>query len=135
VIGESMIGDRIPIDGERIQLLRDYPNSMYFNGFDFGIIAGGYNSYHEAIYHSFPCVCIPNPKTGMDDQIARVKVAGDSGAMLVIEDPSLENLTNSINKMLDPVNRDKMIQSMESLKLGNGAEEVAEYLIDHNSRR
>jgi hypothetical protein len=55
--------------------------------------------------------------------------------MLVIEDPSLENLTNSINKMLDPVNRDKMIQSMESLKLGNGAEEVAEYLIDHNSRR
>jgi hypothetical protein len=71
----------------------------------------------------------------MDDQIARVKVAGDSGAMLVIEDPSLENLTNSINKMLDPVNRDKMIQSMESLKLGNGAEEVAEYLIDHNSRR
>ena len=135
VIGESMIGTRIPVDGERIQVLRDYPNSMYFNGFDFGIIAGGYNSYHEAIYHSFPCICIPNTKTGMDDQTARAKVAESSGAMLVIEDPSLQNLTNSIDKILDPITRDRMIENMSSLKIENGADQVAEYIIEQNSHQ
>ena len=31
VIGESMIGSRLELDGKQLQILRDYPNSMYFN--------------------------------------------------------------------------------------------------------
>ena len=34
VIGESMLGERIDINLDRVVLLRDYPNSMYFNAFD-----------------------------------------------------------------------------------------------------
>ena len=37
VIGESMIGNPSNIAGERIRILRDYPNSLYFNSFDFAI--------------------------------------------------------------------------------------------------
>ena len=35
-----MIGSRLSIKGDRVQVLRDYPNSWYFNGFDVSIIAG-----------------------------------------------------------------------------------------------
>ena len=70
VVGESMIGNRLNITGERVRTLRDYPNSLYFNAFDFAIMAGGYNSYHEAIAFQLPTICIPNQSTGMDDQVA-----------------------------------------------------------------
>ena len=43
ILGESMIGDRIDIEMPNTHIIRDYPNSQYFNGF--GVIqAGGYNS-------------------------------------------------------------------------------------------
>ena len=35
VIGESLIGKTIDVTGERIRVVRDYPNSKYFNGLDF----------------------------------------------------------------------------------------------------
>ena len=39
-----MIGDRIDIEMPNLHIIRDYPNSQYFNGFDAVIQAGGYNS-------------------------------------------------------------------------------------------
>ncbi|HIC13743.1 MAG TPA: hypothetical protein EYO83_01245 [Gemmatimonadetes bacterium] len=49
VLGESLIGDKVQIDVEGIRLLRDFPNALYFNAFDFTVIAGGYNSFHEVV--------------------------------------------------------------------------------------
>ncbi len=129
VIGESMIGSRLSVNGQRIQILRDYPNSWYFNGFDIAIIAGGYNSYHEVIYHKLPSICIPNTKTGMDDQLARVETAANSDAMIVIEDPEPIALEIAIEKILDPAYRDKMKNQMAKLVMPNGAEEIAEFFI------
>ena len=80
VIGESIIGKRIDVTGDRIRVVQNYPNSKSFNGFDFAIMAGGYNSYHEVISFALPTIFIPNTSTGMDDQVARVK----SGEKLVV---------------------------------------------------
>ena len=99
VVGESMIGNRLDISGERIRTLRDYPNSLYFNSFDFAVMAGGYNSYHEAIAFQLPTICIPNKKTGMDDQVARAMIAGDAGAMVVVKDANEKTMRDAIENI------------------------------------
>ena len=127
VIGESMIGSRLSIEGDRVQVLRDYPNSWYFNGFDVSIIAGGYNSYHEVVHHRLPSICIPNTNTGMDDQLARANAAGSTGAMIVLDDPEPTSLADAIEQIFDPACRDKMKNEMADLRQPNGATEVADF--------
>nr|AIF03052.1 glycosyl transferase [uncultured marine group II/III euryarchaeote KM3_160_F12] len=130
VIGESMIGNRLNITGERIRTLRDYPNSLYFNSFDFAIMAGGYNSYHEAIAFQLPTICIPNKSTGMDDQVARVAVAADANAMYVIQDATEDKLSAAISSMMDIGNRKEIIDAAVHLHQSNGAEELSSRLIE-----
>ena len=128
VIGESMIGSPSKITGERVRILRDYPNSLYFNSFDFAIMAGGYNSYHEAIEFNLPTICIPNQNTGMDDQVARAKVASDAGAMLVIEQVNEKNIKSVIGQMLKDENRNSMKIAGAKLVKENGAEQLSNLL-------
>ena len=129
VVGESMIGNRLNITGERVRTLRDYPNSLYFNAFDFAIMAGGYNSYHEAIAFQLPTICIPNQSTGMDDQVARANVAGNAGAMLVIKESSQQALESAITTMLDIERRNEMISAADLFFKQNGADELADLLM------
>ena len=128
VVGESMIGNRLNITGERVRTLRDYPNSLYFNAFDFAIMAGGYNSYHEAIAFNLPTICIPNQSTGMDDQVARAMVAGDVGAMLIVQDVNEEKLSIAIETMLVSSKREEIIAESKSLQNRNGADELVDAL-------
>jgi len=129
VVGESMIGNRLNITGERIRTLRDYPNSLYFNSFDFAIMAGGYNSYHEAIAFQLPTICIPNKSTGMDDQVARAMVASDAGAMLVVQDADEEKLAVAIESILDPETRIRMVDASAHLGQHYGAGQLSERLL------
>jgi UDP-N-acetylglucosamine--N-acetylmuramyl-(pentapeptide) pyrophosphoryl-undecaprenol N-acetylglucosamine transferase len=108
VVGESIIGDRLELAGERVRVIRDYPNSLSFNGFDFAIMAGGYNSYHEAIAFSLPTLFIPNLNTGMDDQLARVSAGEAVGACLVLNDSTEEVFSEKIRRLLDADYREKM---------------------------
>ena len=85
IIGESMIGERITLSKGRVRVLRDYQTLNIFSQFDFSVIAGGYNSYHEVVNAELPSICYPNMKTGRDDQLARSTIAGDAGGMVVIE--------------------------------------------------
>ena len=103
VLGESLIGERIDIDLPRVHILRDYPNSIYFNGFDATIQAGGYNSFHETRYHGLPALFYPNMKTGMDDQLKRCKVAEEEGWGIVLELRNKKNIAISCGTLLDLV--------------------------------
>ena len=85
VIGESLLGQRITYSHERVRILRDYPNAVYFKGFDYSIQAGGYNSFHEMRSSRIPTIFYPNMNTGMDDQLARCKVAEKEGWGIVVE--------------------------------------------------
>jgi UDP:flavonoid glycosyltransferase YjiC (YdhE family) len=130
VIGESIIGDRLKLKGDRVRIIRDYPNSLLFNAFDFAIMAGGYNSYHEAIAFALPTLFIPNLDTGMDDQLARVKAGQDGNACLVLEEHGEVAFKESILKMLDPVRRKEMRGACGPMQFENGAEKSAASLID-----
>ena len=101
VLGESMLGERLNFIHKRIHLLRDYPNSMYYNGFDFAIQAGGYNSFHEMRSIGIPTLFYPNMNTGMDDQYARCKVAEDEKWGLVLEKRTPKSIRSAIRKLFE----------------------------------
>ena len=116
-----------------MRILRDYPNSMYMDQFDFAIIAGGYNSYHEVIEANLPSICFPNLATGRDDQLARAKVASDQGAMIVLEDRNPQSIGIAISQLSDPKIRDKIRKNLENLRKPNGAMEASLWLYDQLS--
>ena len=121
VLGESLLGDRLQINLERVHLIRDYPNSLFLNAFDVSVQAGGYNSFHEMRRKVIPTLFLPNLNTGMDDQLSRCKVAEVEGWGLV---HSSNSLSKSINELLtfSPKNN---IQTGE-----NGSEILARLLLN-----
>ena len=66
----------------------------------------------------------------MDDQLARAMVAAESGAMIVLEDPVQVELESAIERILDPVQRDKMKACCDKLALENGAQQSADYILN-----
>lgn len=130
VLGESMLGGRLPSIGGRVRVLTDYPNSLDFNAFDFTIMAAGYNSYHEAIRFSVPTISIPNMETGMDDQLARVEVAEEAGAMIVLREVTKRRVQAVVERVLDESVRNSMIKASEKLHRPNGANQMAKWTID-----
>jgi len=126
VVGESLIGKRIDIDLPRVKILRDYPNSIYFNGFDATVQAGGYNSFHETRNFGLPALFYPNMKTGMDDQLARCKVAESEGWGIVLESRTENNIAKNCTKLLKLVGK-KVTHTTEC-----GALNIASKLLKEN---
>ena len=125
VLGESMLGERLPILKERVHLLRDYPNALYFKAFDFSVQAGGYNSFHEMRIMGIPTLFYPNMETGMDDQKARCEIAISEGWGLVTMIRNKTTISKDINKLL------QFASSMPSVPIfkENGAKTLADRLV------
>ncbi|MBN29921.1 MAG: hypothetical protein CMB34_04575 [Euryarchaeota archaeon] len=100
VLGESMLGERLSVNLDRVVLLRDYPNSVYFNAFDASVQAGGYNSYHEMRKFGIPTVFYPNMATGMDDQLARCRQAEAEGWGLVVRERTKSAIETAVAELL-----------------------------------
>lgn len=129
VVGESIIGNRLKLKGDRVRIIRDYPNSLLFNAFDFAIMAGGYNSYHEAIAFALPTLFIPNLDTGMDDQLARVRSGEEKGACMVLSNQTEGAFREALRQLLDNPNRDEIRVACTAMQHENGALTSAEALI------
>jgi len=123
VLGESMLGHRLDFIHERVHLLRDYPNSLYFNAFDFSIQAGGYNSFHEMRNMGIPTLFYPNMNTGMDDQLARCKISETENWGIVLEKRTDKVILRGIEQLLSIIKLEKP----ESIY---GSEVLATYLIE-----
>ena len=124
ILGESMIGSRIEIDLPNVHIIRDYPNSQYFKGFDAVVQAGGYNSFHETRAFGLPALFYPNMETGMDDQLARCKIAEEEGWGIVVPNRSRESIDESIRSLLEQNNRS------EYAVYENGASLLAKKLLE-----
>ncbi len=126
VLGESMLGNRLDFQHEKLRLLRDYPNSLYFNAFDYSIQAGGYNSFYEMRRFGIPTLFIPNSKTGFDDQLSRCMQSVEEGWGLVSNEND-SNLGEILERLLE-MNR-------VSIPMENGADEAIEImnLLNHNN--
>ncbi|MGG1687336.1 glycosyltransferase [Pseudalkalibacillus sp. NRS-1564] len=131
VIGESIIGNRMDLKMDRVLTLRDYPNSIYFNAFDLIVAATGYNTFHEVMYFGVPSILIPNENTKTDDQVARAMIAGDAGAAIVLRDPGATDFEKAIQEALDEENNRNMRKSALSLMKENGAQQMAEMIVQN----
>jgi UDP:flavonoid glycosyltransferase YjiC (YdhE family) len=118
-----MIGSRIEIDLPNVHIIRDYPNSQYFKGFDAVVQAGGYNSFHEMRTFGLPTLFYPNMNTGMDDQLARCNIAQSEGWGLVLEERTEASIARSVETLLG------LEVSSNHLLSTNGADELATLLL------
>ncbi len=123
ILGESMLGDRLRIDLDRVHLIRDYPNALFLRAFDYSVQAGGYNSFHEMRTLRIPTLFLPNMNTGMDDQLARCRVAEKEGWGLV----ATEDRT-SINEDVQELLKMDVSNLIEEVT-ENGAERIAEIVL------
>lgn len=124
ILGESMIGDRIDVEMPNLHIIRDYPNSQYFNGFDAVIQAGGYNSFHETRAFGLPALFYPNMETGMDDQLARCKVAEEEGWGHVVKERTQYSIHEGVKELL---NLDK-VKSLNASKTNSN--DLVKILLD-----
>lgn len=127
VLGESLLGERISLNLERLRIIRDYPNSIYFNGFDYSVQAGGYNSFHEMRIMQIPTLFLPNLETGMDDQLARCMVAEKEGWGIVEKKRTKAAIKTALQKI-------KSLKKI-SIDFSNGATEVAELILGDDDER
>lgn len=107
-----MLGDRLRIDLDRVHLIRDYPNALFLRAFDYSVQAGGYNSFHEMRTLRIPTLFLPNMNTGMDDQLARCRVAEKEGWGLVATE--------------DRTSIDKDVQKLLKMNVPNLGEQITE---------
>lgn len=127
LLGESIIGEKISITGDRIKMIRSYPNAQYFKGIDFAVSAVGYNTFHELLYFKVPTLFIPNLKTLQDDQVKRAKLAEEKGAALCLEEISEAYLDDAIKHIC--LHEKNIKENIEKIHQENGAGEAARYIL------
>lgn len=127
VLAESPIAARGCETRGEVRVLRHYPNSLFFNGFDLAVSAVGYNSYHEQLYFGLPSVLIPNPDTRTDDQVGRALAAHRALAAMAVLRP--EMLEEAIALALTEETAATMREKALELIPRNGAQTVAEMLV------
>lgn len=131
VLGESIISlSSTEIYDDKIYVVKDYPNSKYFQGFDFVISACGYNSFQELTYMGIPTIYLPNMQCKTDDQYGRALLAVNAGAALVLNEVNETNLQKAINTLLDDKKNLAMRNAATKLKRTNGAEKAAEFILN-----
>ena len=130
LLGESIIGDPLDVADPAVTIVRDYPNSRYFGGFDLVITACGYNSFHEVLFHRIPALFLPNTETRTDDQVRRAGEAAKAGFGRMAVDISDETeLKRMITELLGlPAGQSEAAAA--SLLPENGAWEAARILTD-----
>lgn len=130
VVGEHILGKEIDVSDDRMMVLRDYPNSIYFQAFDLSISAAGYNTYHELMHFQVPTIFIPNEKSSTDDQLARANNAKKHGAALVLQEPTEETLSAAIDHVLDKTINEQMRLSAQTLVKSTGALQAAQLILE-----
>ncbi len=125
VVAASVLAQRPEIDLDRVSVVQKYPISDYFDAFDLGFFAGGYNSFHEALSLGLPSVFVPNLNTKIDDQAARTRFAHDRGIGLDWPDGERSTLDALIARVLDPDERDGFRRAMDDLPRADGGVELA----------
>src|SRR5690625_4972812 len=53
--------------GGDVHLVRDYPLSRHYRAFDVGVIAAGYNSFHDLLRVGVPALVVPTTHTSLGD--------------------------------------------------------------------
>lgn len=105
--------------------VREFPITHWMAAFDAAIIAGGYNSFHEALSIGIPSVVVPNLHTRTDDQDARSRWADDHGMAIRWDDADHARLPDVVDRLLDPAAMSQTRDRLSTLPPADGAHTVA----------
>ncbi len=125
VVRNPLSRDAMDSDALSVQA---YPLSLYYNAFDAGAFAAGYNTVQEAVEMQLPSVFVPNEFTKTDDQVARTEALNKSGLAFRALDAA--ELEQSISQLADDDLRARLRMQLSSKRQGNGAEEASKVLRD-----
>lgn len=114
---------------ENVASIDYYPLAELLCGFDIGIAASGYNTFHEMLAAMLPTVFIPTLETEVDDQLSRARFAQSSGLGRCVCPFDTKELEAAFGSMLRPSVRDGMARRLRELPQANGAAEVAAWLV------
>lgn len=132
-LGESLIGDDLQTYEEDIVVIKDYPNSKYFYGFDFVVSACGYNTFHELMYFGVPSLLIPTMETGTDDQLARGMLGAEAGLAIVVTNLEDGQLESAVKRLADPAENQRMRGLAANIGFENGANDAARAVLSLNA--
>lgn len=125
VVGQSPIALRPEYCDEADREIVDYPNNRYFAGFDFAVLAAGYNSVCEAVGLNLPAIFLPNQATQADDQTLRATLAAGMGPCEVIVDFSEPALLAAVSRLRQRIDAGESFPIQGS----NGALDAAKWVI------
>ena len=128
-IGESPIGDPLQLYEEDIIVIKDYPNSRYFSGFDYVISACGYNTFHELMYFGIPTLFLPTAETGVDDQLSRARLGERAGVAVVVDSFDKEKIRQAVDRLSDPEENRRMRANASNISFLNGADDAARSIL------
>ena len=101
-----------------------YPISRCFHAFDYAVSAAGYNSFHELVGFGVPTAWVPNLETGMDDQEARARWAGEAGIGTYLAGSTDQDLDAALAPLRSTADRQRMRERCREVWPGNGARDA-----------
>lgn len=110
-------------DGDNTYSIQAYPLSLYYNAFDAGAFAAGYNTVQESIELQLPAVFVPNPQTKTDDQERRAERIAELNIGFVAADE--RQLHDAIINLSDDGTRTQIKDNQSSLREPLGAAAAA----------
>jgi hypothetical protein len=111
-----------------LSIVEQFPISQCFAAFDAGVVAAGYNSFHEVMSLGLPSILVPNLNTRTDDQNARSLWAESAGMGLRWDGSDSDQLDIAISALLNTDTRGEMAHQMSTLTPACGAEDVTALL-------
>lgn len=124
VVGQSPIALRVANCNEADREIVDYPNSRYFAGFSFAVLAAGYNSVCESVGLRLPVILLPNHATQADDQVQRAKLAATMGPCEVVDNFSEKAFLEAVTRLVQCIDAGKVFPDEER----NGAVDAAKII-------
>jgi 2-polyprenyl-3-methyl-5-hydroxy-6-metoxy-1,4-benzoquinol methylase/UDP:flavonoid glycosyltransferase YjiC (YdhE family) len=130
VLANSVIAQTRFSGFENIKIIRDYPLSRYYLGFDIAVSAAGYNTFSELIYFGVPSIFVPNLETVSDDQLARAMISENTGTGLVLHPFSISRMKDYLEILLDDARNGEFRRRCLEECSQNGSEAAARIITE-----
>lgn len=116
--------------------IQAYPLGKYYNAFEAGVFAAGYNTVQESVELGLPGLFIPNLETKTDDQVRRA--TGLESAGLGLKAVSVDGIQAAIRKLADQEFNSGIRSRIAAVRQTSGARQTAgliESLIPSNQSK
>jgi hypothetical protein len=129
VVAEWLVGnDAAPLP-EGVIRLRKFPFARILGAFDAAVAMAGYNTFHENIRAGLPTLFLANENPQQDEQWRRAEYGALRGFCLSGRVGQPYTLLSALDRLLQAEVRQAIRQACGTVPTENGADLVADYLI------